>query len=238
VYGLDLISATDTAGVQTYFLYDGLGSTANLTDSGGNTTGTYSYDVFGAIRSQTGGGSNPWLFTGEQRDADPSLYYLRARYYDPTIGRFLTQDPLPLGNLYAYVGNNPVNYVDPTGLAAAEGYGFAERCFKTLPCTRGYRDGLWTICARDRAGHITVCAAERRSDGFARTRDFFADILGDDTLQWIACGTGAVGSVAAAGGTLYLASTGVGGGLLPYAYTGTTALGYATVQACGAAWED
>ena len=55
----------------------------------------YTYDVFGGIRSQSGASDNPWLFTGEQQDADEGLYYLRARYYDPAIGRFLSQDPLP-----------------------------------------------------------------------------------------------------------------------------------------------
>lgn len=54
VYGLDLISAADGSGAQTYFLYDGLGSTTDLTDGSGNTVAGYSYDVFGAIRSQTG----------------------------------------------------------------------------------------------------------------------------------------------------------------------------------------
>ena len=285
VYGLDLISATDGAGVQTYSLNDGLGSTTDLTDGSANPTDDYSYDVFGTIRSQSGSSSNYWLFTGEQRDGQPGvaggvqrlpldvvvsstnltgatvanldddpdadegdwatatsvadtslrvgfptppgdptvgadlqefrvllrkdatggndptydielwetgggaplatlvsgatlssdtgvvvsatwdasllgtsdgsavelkvvgdrsngpsskrrtvevgavewnvdfggtpsseLYYLRARYYDPETGRLLSQDPLPGGHPYAYVGNNPVNFIDPTGL--------------------------------------------------------------------------------------------------------------------------
>ncbi len=116
VYGLDLISATDGGGAQTYFLYDGLGSTTDLTDGGGNVIADYTYDVFGAIRSQTGGSVNYWLFTGEQRDSESDLYYLRARYYDPEIGRFLGQDPLPFPNLYAYAGSNPTNFIDPSGL--------------------------------------------------------------------------------------------------------------------------
>ncbi len=120
VYGLSLISATDSVGVQTYFLYDGLGSTSDLTNGSGSTIATYTYDVFGAIRSQTGGSANYWLFTGEQRDSDASLYYLRARYYDPSIGRFLSMDPLGEGNSYSYVLNNPVNFMDPYGLLACE----------------------------------------------------------------------------------------------------------------------
>ena len=116
VYGLDLISATDSLGVQTYFTYDGLGSTADLTNGSGTVTGTYSYDVFGAVRAQTGGGENVWQFTGEQRDADSGTYFLRARYYDPATGRFLGRDPLNIGNRYSYVGNNPTNRIDPYGL--------------------------------------------------------------------------------------------------------------------------
>lgn len=95
VYGLDLISATDGQGDQTYFLYDGLGSTTDLTDDEGDVVDGYTYDVFGPIRSQSGSSENYWLFTGEQRDSESGLYYLRARYYDPAIGRFLSQDPPP-----------------------------------------------------------------------------------------------------------------------------------------------
>jgi RHS repeat-associated protein len=71
-----------------------------------------------AIRSQSGPGAsvNHWLFTGEQHDADSELYYLRARYYDPESGRFLSRDPLPGGQPYAYAGGNPINRVDPSGL--------------------------------------------------------------------------------------------------------------------------
>lgn len=130
VYGLDLISATDSAGVQTYFLYDGLGSTTDLTDANGNSVAGYSYDVFGAIRTQSGASPNYWLFTGEQRDSDSSFYYLRARYYDPAIGRFLGQDPLPMGNLYAYAGNNPLRYVDPSGFV-----GVGPGAIPFGPCT-------------------------------------------------------------------------------------------------------
>ena len=85
------------------------------------STATYSYDVFGAIRSQDPpGGSNPWLFTGEQRDADSDLQYLRARYYDSAIGRFLGLDPVGQGNGYSYVANNPATFTDPTGLCIFE----------------------------------------------------------------------------------------------------------------------
>ncbi|MEW6609965.1 MAG: RHS repeat-associated core domain-containing protein, partial [bacterium] len=63
--------------------------------------------------------SNSYLFTGREIDAESGLYYYRARYYDSEVGRFVTQDPIGFEggiNLYAYVGNNPINLIDPTGL--------------------------------------------------------------------------------------------------------------------------
>jgi RHS repeat-associated protein len=91
-------------------------STTDLTNGSGTATDTYTYDVFGAIRSQTGSSPNYWLFTGQQMDGDSGLYFLRARYYDPSTGRFLGRDPIMAAEPYAYVGNNRVNLVDPYGL--------------------------------------------------------------------------------------------------------------------------
>ncbi|HLG10663.1 MAG TPA: RHS repeat-associated core domain-containing protein, partial [Dehalococcoidia bacterium] len=88
VYGLGLISTYDGTDL-TYRLTDGVGSTVNLCDSSGNVLVTYAYDAFGAIRSQTGTSSNYWKFTGEQRDSESGFDYLRARYYDPEVGRFI-----------------------------------------------------------------------------------------------------------------------------------------------------
>jgi RHS repeat-associated protein len=122
IYGLGLISVTDNSSNQTYPLHDGLGSTVALANGSGTVTGTYAYDVFGAVRSHTGG-TTEFSFTGEQNDAN-GLEYLRARYYDPAIGRFISEDgwyasafdPRTL-NRYAYAQDNPVNMIDPTGMA-------------------------------------------------------------------------------------------------------------------------
>jgi RHS repeat-associated protein len=114
VYGLDLISGTDSAGNREYYLYDGLGSTTELADSAGTVVGEYAYDVFGSVRSHTGS-TTEWAFTGEQSDPN-NLVYLRARYFDPSTGRFVTKDPIPFLNRYTYARNNPVRYVDPYGL--------------------------------------------------------------------------------------------------------------------------
>jgi len=122
VYGLDLISRTGSGGNQEYYSHDGLGSTVGLIDEDGDVVASYGYDAFGAIRSQTGSSPNEFTFTGEQVDGT-GLQYLRARYYDPSTGRFLTRDPFPgwtmapqTMNRYAYVVNNPVRFMDPLGL--------------------------------------------------------------------------------------------------------------------------
>lgn len=82
-------------------------------------TDGYAYEVYGVVRTRTGT-SGEFTYTGEQVDAT-GLQYLRARCYDPATGRFASRDPLPLMQRYAYVGGNPVNYVDPTGLFPCPG---------------------------------------------------------------------------------------------------------------------
>lgn len=120
-YGLDLVASTGPAGQQTYYHTDALGSTRALTDGTGALAGTYTYTAFGKVRSQAGAASTTFQFTGEQ--VDPSgLVYLRARYYDPLTGRFISKDPM-LGtagdpqsiNRYPYARNNPALLVDPSG---------------------------------------------------------------------------------------------------------------------------
>ncbi|MDP9238067.1 MAG: DUF6531 domain-containing protein [Chloroflexota bacterium] len=118
LYGLGLISETSGAGVTSYYLADGLGSTTQLTDNAGAITDSYSYDVFGAPRTTTGTTANDFQYTGQQRDgnANRGLYYLRARSYDPALGRFLQKDPIPMLNRYPYVRNDPASLSDPAGL--------------------------------------------------------------------------------------------------------------------------
>jgi RHS repeat-associated protein len=131
VYGLDLVSATDGSGNVTYFTTDGLGSTTDLTDSNGAKTDGYNYDVFGAQSHSLGASSNQRLFAGEQSDAgvaDSGLQYLRARYYDPTAGRFISRDPLRIGNRYSYVGSNPTTLSDPQGLWPSCPHQFCNPC--------------------------------------------------------------------------------------------------------------
>ena len=123
LYGLGLIAETDNAGSTHFYLSDGLGSTTQLVESDGDVANTYTYDVWGALRSTTGTTTNQFDFTGEQADhnANRGLVYLRARHYDPALGRFLSRDPLDVGNRYAYANNRPVGLTDPRGLDPSGG---------------------------------------------------------------------------------------------------------------------
>jgi RHS repeat-associated protein len=106
----------------TYQLSDGLGSVRQLADGQGYVVQRYDYGPFGETLKVEGRKSNTLRYTGEQTDIDTGLVYLRARWYDPTTGRFTTRDPFPgLASLpqsqhpYVYTHNNPVNHTDPTG---------------------------------------------------------------------------------------------------------------------------
>ncbi|MEM9804842.1 MAG: putative Ig domain-containing protein [Cyanobacteria bacterium P01_D01_bin.56] len=120
-HGNDLIS--QQRGNESFFYHtDGLGSTQLLTDADGNVVNNYVYDAYGQIISQNEATTNSYLFAGEQFDAALDSYYLRARYYQSEMGRFLSRDPFegfqerPLSlNKYGYVEGNPINAIDPSG---------------------------------------------------------------------------------------------------------------------------
>lgn len=117
--GIDQPLAMLRGGVTSYYQADGLGSITSLTDASGSVAGTYTYDTFGKLVTSSGALTNPLRYTGREFDAETGLYYYRARYYDPTTGRFLSEDPIGFGggnNAFSYVYNNPINWVDPSGL--------------------------------------------------------------------------------------------------------------------------
>ncbi len=100
-----------------YYVYNGHGDVVAMVDSKGNIVNEYSYDPWGKITSETETVDNSIKYAGEYYDEETGLIYLRNRYYDPSIGRFISEDPARDElNWYAYCGNNPVMFVDPWGL--------------------------------------------------------------------------------------------------------------------------
>ena len=120
VYGPDGLPLEKIAGTTpTYLLHDQQGSTRLLVNGAGVLVGSYSYDTYGRTLRHTGPASTPLQFDGQYTDAESGLQYLRARYYDPASGTFLSADPLvsATGEPYGFAGNNPLNEFDPTGLS-------------------------------------------------------------------------------------------------------------------------
>ena len=109
------------SGATSYFHADGLGSVTSLSNAAGSIANTYTYDSFGKLTASTGSLVNPFQYTARESDSETGLYYYRARYYGPDVGRFISEDPVRFHsdgtNLYPYVGNNPVREIDPSGLS-------------------------------------------------------------------------------------------------------------------------
>ena len=123
----EVFSRMESADTQS-LLADGLGSTLALLNSAGVTQTEYTYEPFGNTTITGAGSSNPSQFTARENDGT-GLYYYRARYYSPTLGRFISEDPIGFAghdtNLYRYVFNSPTNLRDPFGLSASS----VGRCF-------------------------------------------------------------------------------------------------------------
>ena len=113
------LSHVQTQDNETYHAYhqDEQGSTAYVTGQGRETENIYQYDAFGNLLEKREDVGNRILYTGQQYDQETGQYYLRARYYNPVVGRFLQEDTYRGDglNLYAYCVNNPVVYYDPSG---------------------------------------------------------------------------------------------------------------------------
>ena len=151
--GLPMLLSETTAGAATRYLYgpgglplaqynpdgsrwylhgDQLGSTRAVTDTTGAVIATYTYDAWGRVTATTGNPAATRLrYAGQYTDPETGYQYLRARYYDPTTGQFLSRDPLNAmtRSPYGYVYGDPLNRVDPSGLAPWDG-----TCIRGVNC--------------------------------------------------------------------------------------------------------
>ena len=118
LYGKERVVASKINGAETgYHIQDEAGSTLFLLDETHKIQKTYHYDAFGMILEESGDTLNRLTYTGQQYDTATGQYYLRARFYNPVLGRFLQEDVYRGDglNLYAYCKNHPVGYYDPSG---------------------------------------------------------------------------------------------------------------------------
>ena len=131
------------------YLADGLGSTMAVVDGSGVVQTSYQYDVYGEVTGGSGSLSNEFDFAGQQTDPT-GLQYLRARYYDPATGVFLSREPLErlpgwMGNPFGYGAANPARYLDPTGLVPVDSDGCRDN---DTGCQRRVQAESEGACAR------------------------------------------------------------------------------------------
>lgn len=162
VYGdqPDALLALWRRGEGVFFpLADQLGTVTRVLDDTGAEVAAYDYDTFGNLLAASGthpAAAGRFGYAGREYDAATGLYYLRARWYDPDLGRFLSEDPLGLSlcepNLYRYAANSPLRRRDPTGTVTAIEYNVlwaAEQAGTILGLCDLANDvnGLWTFVA-------------------------------------------------------------------------------------------
>jgi RHS repeat-associated protein len=183
--GIDEPLAMYRGGASYYYNADGLGSITSLTDASGQIAASYTYDSFGKLTASTGTVANPFRYTGREYGSDTGLYYYRARYYDSSVGRFISEDPLQFNggdvNHYPYVENAPTFWIDPYG---------EVRCARGVNCdyNRDLADRL--DCFERCSGHeVTVtCGTGGHAPTDPHTQGEAVDI-GRNTNPWLSRGT-------------------------------------------------
>lgn len=116
--GIDQVLAELRSGTTSYYHQDGLNSVTSLSNAAGALAQTYTFDSFGNQTASSGSLTNSFRYTGREFDPETSLYYYRARYYDPNSGRFISEDHKRFQadvNFYPYVSNSPTGHLDPFG---------------------------------------------------------------------------------------------------------------------------
>lgn len=144
-----------------FYHYDQRGSTVALTDSAGDLAASYVYSPFGRILNRSGQAANPftWLGALGVMDDGDNIYFMRNRHYDALSGRFLQQDPVGFDggtNLYAYVGNNPINVVDPLGLRWLD-WGDVAAVGNTTIGVLGFSASLTAMATAPTWGGVAIC---------------------------------------------------------------------------------
>ena len=143
IYGpTGLLARITPSGTTRYYVSDIRGSVLAMTDATTNAevTHKYQYDVFGQVLQSQEEDTNLFRFVGCHgvMHEDDNLTFMRARYYDPTIGRFLSEDPIWNTNLYPYAEDNPIMGIDPNGTYSLPVVGEDENCQKNYKGNASY----------------------------------------------------------------------------------------------------
>jgi len=139
------------SGTASYYEHDGVNSITSLSNGTAAPANTYTFDSFGELTASTGSITNPSQYTGREFDPETRINYYRERYFDPSSGRFLSEDPLRFKtatNFYPYAANNPLRFNDPMGLSAADVqriFGACQKCTDQLTKSGERRAGSGTM---------------------------------------------------------------------------------------------
>ncbi|MDY6790846.1 MAG: RHS repeat-associated core domain-containing protein [Thermodesulfobacteriota bacterium] len=151
-----LLSMTQSGSLYNY-LYDGRGNVSALLNDSQQVAASYRYDAFGNLMAKTGTLDQPFMFSTKRYDAGTGLPYYGYRFYNPAIGKWLTRDPLGEAggiNLYGFVLNDPVNFIDPYGLEVAPEPGNAFFTPNTV-LHYSHAEVGWTILFADYSKKVT-----------------------------------------------------------------------------------
>jgi RHS repeat-associated protein len=186
-----------TGATRQDLLLDSLGSVRGATNFAGTVTATADYDAFGAVRASTGSAA-AFGFTGEQLDTETGFEYLRARYYDPSVGRFPFADTVQPNapgtqgyNRYAYTANNPTTFVDPSGHEVIAGQGGGANLRKIAAVGLLALGAAITVPLVELTCYLTpVCRRIAQAIGSAAPRPWEWDPPGDWPDSCPFCGGG------------------------------------------------
>lgn len=173
------LAIQDEGGIISYYLADHLGSIVQMTNSAGAVTLSREYDPYGKLLA--GSSTTGFAFTGREWDPESGIYYYRARYYDPKIGRFISEDPIGLrggNNFYSYVHNDPTRFRDPSGLFAAGFGGGASWASIPLPGVMGPIGSSHCVAVIDNHGGFGLLCCTGIGAGYGEAEGVTAELTG------------------------------------------------------------
>jgi RHS repeat-associated protein len=179
---IDELLAELRSATTSFYEQDGLGSVTSLSTTAGALADAYTFDSFGKQTASSGSLVNPFRLTGREFDSEANLYFYRARYYDPVLGRFLSEDPIHFRggiDFYTYVKNRPILLRDPSGRACWGGGLSGSGAFSAFWFGAGVEGSFY----------------------------FVADGLGNQGV--LDCSAGGVGAVSGVGGSVGLSLPGI-----------------------------